>query len=53
MRIVVDHSVQGNFIDVETCRITSRESAEKLLHALKTQIEELWPKHKQKKAEQS
>lgn len=46
MRIVVDKSVDINFIQVETCRLMDREVAEKFVHAIKIQIEELWPKRK-------
>ena len=46
MRILVDNSVNTNFIDIANCRLMSREVAEKFVHAVRVQIEELWPKRK-------
>ncbi len=42
----MDNSVSASFIDVEGCRLMNRETAEKFVHAIKIQIEELWPKRK-------
>lgn len=53
MRLVVDPAVPTDFIVVSEHRLNTRADAERFIRILRSQMNELWPKRKPKKAEQS